>query len=190
MGISDYLKELAASIMPESGKVTDILKADHRKVETLFAKFEESTKNMEKRKVLDSIIEELTVHAKVEEQLVYPVLDKTDHEGAGEALQEHHVVKFLLRELKNAEISDETKAKVTVLKEMVQHHVKEEEQQLFPELESSKADLISLGNQVKEKKEQLKARSKATKSSKLIATNSNKGSARAGRSASKRRKAS
>src|SRR4051812_15725077 len=115
-----------------------MLKDDHKAVEQLFKRFERAGDNAtaEKRRVVDSIIEALSVHAAIEEQLVYPVaratVPKTD-DTVLESLEEHHVVKLVLAELERMPADDERfDAKVTVLIENVRHHVKEEENEFFP----------------------------------------------------------
>lgn len=115
-----------------------LLKTDHKTVEALFKRFEKAGEKAyaEKRQVVDRIIEELSVHAAVEEQLFYPVTRATvpDTEDiALESLEEHHIVKWVLAELDSMAPEDERfDAKVTVLIENVRHHVKEEEEEYFP----------------------------------------------------------
>ncbi len=115
-----------------------LLKDDHKTVETLFKRFEKAGDRalVEKRNVVDRIIEELSVHAAVEEQLFYPVIRATVPETEDlslESLEEHHIVKWVLSELDSMSPEDERfDAKVTVLMENVRHHVEEEEKELFP----------------------------------------------------------
>ncbi|MBY0358242.1 MAG: hemerythrin domain-containing protein [Candidatus Obscuribacterales bacterium] len=131
-----------------------LLKADHRKVEALFKEYEEGSK--QRQSIKEQVIKELTIHAQVEEEIIYPALDKINHEGAGEAKEEHHVVKVLLVELESMPAgSDETKAKMKVLGEIVKHHVKEEEHELFPEMNRSDVDMDALGQKLKARKEEL-----------------------------------
>jgi hemerythrin superfamily protein len=117
-----------------------LLKNDHHTVEQLFKRFEKAgdRAHVEKRQIVDRIIEELSVHASVEEQLFYPVARATvpDTEDiALESLEEHHIVKWLLSELVDLDPSNERfDAKVTVLMENVRHHVKEEETDFFPKV--------------------------------------------------------
>jgi hypothetical protein len=119
-----------------------MLRADHRAVEKLFKRFEDAGPRafVEKRKIVDRIIEELSVHAAVEEQLFYPATRATVpavEEVALESLEEHHVVKWLLSELEDMDPEDERfSAKVTVLIESVRHHVREEESEYFREVRS------------------------------------------------------
>jgi hemerythrin superfamily protein len=132
----------------------DLLKADHRKVESLFSQFERARSN--KQNILDQIIKELSIHATVEENLVYPLIDDEDHDMAMEANEEHHVVKMMLAELADIPADkDIVKAKVRVLKEIVNHHVKEEERDILPKLKKSGADLDRLAEDILRRKQQL-----------------------------------
>jgi hemerythrin-like domain-containing protein len=115
-----------------------LLKDDHKTVEQLFKRFEKAGDRafVEKRDIVDRIIEELSKHAAIEEQLFYPVVRATVPETddiALESLEEHHVVKWVLSELEDMSPEDERfDAKVTVLIENVRHHVEEEESEFFP----------------------------------------------------------
>src|ERR671915_209487 len=108
-----------------------MLKDEHATVEALFKRFEKAGDRAytEKRAVVDRIIEELSKHAAIEEQLFYPVVRATvpDTEDlALESLEEHHIVKWVLSELETMDPEDERfTAKATVLIENVRHHVKE-----------------------------------------------------------------
>ncbi|MEO6989229.1 MAG: hemerythrin domain-containing protein [Aquihabitans sp.] len=114
-----------------------LLKNDHKNVEKLFQRFEKAGERayVEKRKIVDQVIEELTVHASIEEQVFYPVTRATVpavEDMALESLEEHHVVKLLLAELQVMDSEHERfVAKMTVLMENVRHHVKEEEDDYF-----------------------------------------------------------
>lgn len=133
--------------------VIALLKNDHRTVEGLFARFEKAKKG-QKRKIVDEIIRELAIHASVEETLVYPAarkLVKSSEDQVLESLEEHHIVKWTLDELRKMSADNERfEAKVTVLKEMVGHHVKEEETELLPKMKKalSKKQLADLGEAV------------------------------------------
>ena len=115
-----------------------MLKNDHVSVEKLFKQFEKAGDRAYVRKgeIVDRIIEELSAHAAIEEQLFYPVARATvakTEDIALESLEEHHLVKWVLSELeKLAPDAERFDAKVTVLIETVRHHVKEEEQEFFP----------------------------------------------------------
>jgi len=117
-----------------------LLKEDHKTVERLFKQFEKTGEDdhATKRRLVDQIIEELSVHAFIEEQIFYPEARQAVPETKDqvlESLEEHHIVKWVLSELQDLDPSDERfDAKVTVLMENVRHHVEEEEQEWFPEV--------------------------------------------------------
>jgi iron-sulfur cluster repair protein YtfE (RIC family) len=111
----------------------ELLKQDHKKVSQLFSKIE-SAKAAAKTSLFNQLKAELDLHAHIEETVLYPALENTDEarEITLEAYEEHKVVKDLLSELANAgTLNDEWDAKLTVLKENVEHHVEEEEGELF-----------------------------------------------------------
>ena len=130
-----------------------LLRNDHKTVEQLFKRFEKAGDRayVEKRAIVDRIIEELSVHAVIEEQLFYPVARATvpgTEDIALESLEEHHIVKWLLSELDELEPTHERfDAKVTVLMENVRHHVEEEESDFFPKVrnELGRSALADLG---------------------------------------------
>ena len=137
-----------------------LLKNDHKTVAALFKRFEQAGDKAfaEKRAIVDKIIEELAVHAAVEEQLFYPVTRATVpkvEDIALESLEEHHIVKWVLSELDDMSPEDERfDAKVTVLIENVRHHVKEEEEDYFPKVrdELGRNALNDLGEAMAEAK--------------------------------------
>jgi hemerythrin-like domain-containing protein len=117
-----------------------MLREDHAKVEKLFKQFERAGDRAvtTKRRLTAQIIEELAVHAAIEEQVFYPAARievASTEDTVLESLEEHHVVKWVLSELDGMDPESERfDAKVTVLTEMVRHHVEEEESELFPAL--------------------------------------------------------
>ena len=130
-----------------------MLKDDHKKVEQLFKRYEKAGDRAyaEKRDVVERIIEALSTHAAVEEQVFYPVVravvDNAE-DVALESLEEHHIVKWVLSELDGMSPEAERfDAKVTVLIENVRHHVEEEESDLFPKVrnEMGRSALSELG---------------------------------------------
>lgn len=131
-----------------------VLKADHRTVSELFEKFSGLGVRAHKTReaTVARIITELSVHAGIEETVLYPaVRDRfaaSDEPQVLEALEEHHLVKSVLRELEGMSSTDERyTAKVTVLQELVDHHVEEEEQELFKQVrqEFTRSELVQLG---------------------------------------------
>jgi hypothetical protein len=129
-----------------------LLKTDHEKVSGIFEKLEETTERAEKTReeLFMKLKQELDVHAHIEETIFYPVLKKSDEtrDITMEGIQEHHVVKVLLRELDAMDVTSETwTAKLKVLKENVEHHVEEEEEDMFKSARKvlSKEQLEELG---------------------------------------------
>lgn len=130
-----------------------LLEKDHREVKALFKRFERlgDAAYVEKRRIIDEVIKALSQHAVVEEQFLYPaVRERIENKEylALEALEEHHVVKWLLLELDKLSPKHERfDAKVSVLMESVRHHVEEEEGEMFPAMRRafSKDELEDLG---------------------------------------------
>ena len=137
-----------------------LLRNDHETVEQLFKRFEKAGDRayVEKRQILDRIVEELSVHAVIEEQVFYPAARATvpgTEEIILESLEEHHIVKWVLSELADLDPRDERfDAKATVLIENVRHHVEEEEIEFFPKVRSelSRTALADLGDALAEAK--------------------------------------
>ena len=123
-----------------------LLTRDHQEVDRLFKQFEKLTDRAQKskQKLVMKMIRELAIHAAIEEMLFYPAVrtaalkasTRAGEKAADdvlEALEEHHIVKWTLAELEKMKPEDERyEAKVTVLIEMVRHHVEEEQEELFP----------------------------------------------------------
>lgn len=138
----------------------DLLRDDHRKLKKLFEDFEEAKNSSAKQDIVDTALEELEIHAQVEEDLVYPALRPKmgDEDLMDEALEEHHVVHVLIAELKEMKAGDERfDAKFTVLAENVKHHIKEEETEMFPKAQKLSMDWATLEREVTELKDELMA---------------------------------
>lgn len=124
---------------PQAPDALELIHSDHEEVSALFEQaLHDETPSAQRRKATAQILQALTVHAEMEEQLFYPALRKAggreDRDMVLEAYEEHGVVKDLVAKIEAIEGRDETlKAKLTVLKELVQHHVKEEESEIFGE---------------------------------------------------------
>ena len=163
----------------------NLLKADHRKVEELFSQLE-SASGQAKMRVFEQIKMELDLHTHIEEKIFYPALEKPKqtHELTLEAYEEHDVVKKLLQQMSRAKsATEEWEAQAKVLQENVEHHVEEEENELFPKAQAVLgADVEALGEQMEAEKER-KQRGASKSSSK-------KKSASANKSASKTKSAS
>jgi hemerythrin superfamily protein len=138
-----------------------LLKEDHRRVEDLFDQFESARKPERKQLLVQSICEELTIHAALEESEFYPAVRealKKEQDLMDEAEVEHASLKWLIAQLESeTPESEHYEAKVTVLKEYVQHHVKEEEKQMFPKVRKSSLDTAALGQTLQAAKQNLQA---------------------------------
>ena len=136
-----------------------LLKADHRKVEGLFKRYEKSKSKSAKTQLAQQICLELSVHTTIEEELFYPAVRATiDEEIHDEAYVEHDGAKVLIGELLEGTPEDDFyDAKVTVLSEMIKHHVKEEEQPggLFAQARKDHIDFATLAQDMKARKAQL-----------------------------------
>lgn len=137
-----------------------LLKADHRKVEDLFEKYE--TARGRKAEIAKQICMELTIHTLIEEEIFYPACREAGVESdmLDEANVEHDGAKVLIAELENGSPEDEFyDAKVTVLSEEIKHHVKEEEKRggIFTGAREADLDLDGLGEQLASRKKELQA---------------------------------
>src|SRR5256885_15782549 len=142
-----------------------LLKADHRKVEELFEKFEKAPDNEHKQALVKEICTELCIHTMIEEEIFYPACTgQAKDNTVDEAYVEHDGAKVLIAELLQSDPENEFyNAKVTVLSEDIKHHVKEEEKRgegLFAQAKSAGLDLKALGEQLEARKEELMAQFK------------------------------
>lgn len=118
-------------------KATSLLKKQHQEVESLFRKLDATEDASGRLKLVAQIVQELTVHAAIEEEIFYPAVrglgSRNAEETILEALEEHHVVELVLKELATVDPEDKNfAAKMTVLGELVEHHADEEEEDMFP----------------------------------------------------------
>lgn len=135
-----------------------MLKADHKKVSALFSDFEKARAASRKKSIVAEICTELTVHTTLEEEIFYPAVQAAlrDHELVPEAKVEHSSVKDLIAQVKDAEPEgDLYNALVKVMSEFVKHHVKEEQTEMFPKARKTKLDMLALGQQMAERKQEL-----------------------------------
>jgi hemerythrin superfamily protein len=120
----------------------DLLEQQHREVKTLFKKFEKATAAGEKRRLFEQIADELAVHAAIEEKHFYPATKSARTQDLlQEAVEEHLQAKRVIADLLEMDVEDaQFDAKMTVLREEIDHHVEEEENELFPQVEKLLAD--------------------------------------------------
>lgn len=145
------LKELGRVMSMSSKSPKDaiaLLRADHQKVTDLFEHFDKTRSRTKKESLAEQICKELTVHAQIEEEIFYPAAKEAlkDTEMVPEALVEHDGVKKLIKEIESGEHEGEMfEARVRVMSEMVKHHVREEQNELFPAVRKTDLDLVALG---------------------------------------------
>jgi hemerythrin superfamily protein len=139
-----------------------MLEEEHRAVEKLFEAFERAEDDDLERKatLVQRACELLTMHAIVEEEILYPAakdaLGKDDEDDVNEAYVEHFLVKTLIEKFTTMQAGDEGfDATFKVLTESVNHHVEEEESELFPELRKTELDLVAMGERIAKRHEAL-----------------------------------
>lgn len=116
-------------------KVTDFLKKQHREVEMLFARIEKAS-GVTKSALVRELASKLAAHMRIEEELVYPLASRIEKDITMESLEEHTVAAFALKRLAEAGPDHETAdAKIKTLKDLIQHHVEEEESSMLPKLD-------------------------------------------------------
>ncbi len=142
-------------------KATDLLKKQHKEVMGLFEEVLETDDAESRRQLCDQIGRELSVHSRIEEEIFYPAIRELGGKGEEmvlESLEEHHVVDLVVAELPRVDPEDERfHAKMTVLHELVEHHKKEEEKEMFKIAQKlGKEELEELGERLEARTEELK----------------------------------
>jgi len=154
----------SAASQPQQDAIA-ALTADHRKVKGLFKQFEQAKEQggrqgaTRKSDLVAQICNELKIHAEIEEEIFYPAVRKQidDNDLMDEALVEHMGAKDLIAQLESMDPNDDLyDAKVTVLSEQIAHHVKEEEEKMFPQATKAKVDTARLGVQMEKRRSELK----------------------------------
>jgi hypothetical protein len=163
---SDYRQELQEGAMKEPQRrrpmhddFFEVLKNDHEEVKGIMEKLKDSFGEKERVDLLNKLKEEIEPHMEAEENVFYSVLtdEEESKDHALEAIEEHHVAKMVLRELdKNNKAGDRWKAKMSVFKELVEHHIEEEEGEIFESAqkvlsEGRLSDILERFNDVKKK---------------------------------------
>jgi hemerythrin-like domain-containing protein len=149
--------------MPRKSTKTDalaMLKADHDKVKKMFKDFEklEANESEEKAQLVRQACAELKIHTQLENEIVYPAVREAIEEDdlMDEALVEHQAAEELISQLEQMEPGDEMyDAKFTVLGEYVNHHIAEEQKEMFPKAKKADIDLAGLGEQMMARKQEL-----------------------------------
>jgi hemerythrin-like domain-containing protein len=148
----------SSSKAPAHKEATAILRADHKLVSDLFEQYEKSRSPEKKKELVAQICKELTIHAQVEEEIFYPAVQAAlkDHELIPEATVEHATLKDLIAQVEGLEPDGEMfDAKIKVMSEYVKHHVKEEQNEIFPKARATSLDMTELGDQIMARKQEL-----------------------------------
>ena len=144
---------------PRQKNAVAMLREDHRKVSALFAEFEKARSERRKKEIVATLCQELTVHAQLEEEIFYPAVKAAlkDGELVPEAIVEHASIKDLIAQVRDREPDGETyDARVKVMGEFVKHHVREEQNEMFPKAgKAAGLDLVELGRRLAERKLEL-----------------------------------
>jgi hemerythrin superfamily protein len=141
----------------ESANAFELLREDHHRVQELFDEFEQAD-NQSRKRIAEEALRELEIHAKLEEELIYPAIrqELDEEELMDMALEEHHVVTTLIRELRKMQPKDRRyAAKFKVMAESVKHHIEEEESEILPQAEKTDLDASELGRQAMQQKHKL-----------------------------------
>lgn len=151
-----------SSAKQSSMDAIELLTADHKEVQKLFKQFEQMKEDDDsdaKQELVSRICAELTIHAQIEEEIFYPAAREglKEQDILDEAEVEHASAKELIAQLEAMEPDEELyDAKVTVLGEYINHHVKEEQNEMFPQVKKAKLDLQALGEELMARKQELK----------------------------------
>ncbi|TAK60594.1 hemerythrin domain-containing protein [Methylobacter sp.] len=156
MATAKSKEEKSASSKAQDATV--LLTTDHELVSDLFAEYEETDSVKEKKQLAEQICNELTVHAQIEEEIFYPAVKQAlkDKELIPEAKVEHATLKSLIAQVEGEKPGEEMfDAKIKVMHEYVKHHVKEEQNEIFPKAKSTDLDMVELGAKLSKRKEEL-----------------------------------
>jgi hemerythrin superfamily protein len=150
----------AAKPSTTTPEATALLRADHKRVSALFDQYEGTRSAAKKKAIVATICLELSVHAQIEEEIFYPAVKAAlkDKEMVPEATVEHATLKELIAQVKDKEPDGEMfDAKITVMSEYVKHHVREEQNEMFPKARKTRLDMTALGARMAARKEALMA---------------------------------
>ena len=137
-----------------------LLRADHKRVGDLYDQYEKTRSAAKKKALVATICQELSIHAQVEEEIFYPGREgRPQGQGAGpRGTVEHATLKELIAQVKDKEPDGEMfDAKIKVMSEYTKHHVKEEQNEMFPKAKATRLDMKQLGAQIAARKEELMA---------------------------------
>ncbi|MDB5821589.1 MAG: hypothetical protein JWR21_293 [Herminiimonas sp.] len=143
----------------DTSNAIDLLIEDHKMVKRMFKEYDKNKDTAEaadKEELAGDICDALELHSEIEEQVFYPAAREAikDDDMLNEAEVEHAAAKDLIEQIRGMDPSDELyDAKITVLSEQIEHHVEEEEKEMFPKVKKAKLDLEALGQQMQDMKD-------------------------------------
>ena len=158
--MASALKKPAPETSPKAKEAIALLRADHKMVDDLFKEYEKTRSTVRKQQLVATICKELSVHAQIEEEIFYPAVKEAlrDKELIPEATVEHATLKDLIAQVEGVEPDGEMfDAKIKVMSEYVKHHVKEEQNEIFPKAKETTLDLVELGAKLAKRKAELLA---------------------------------
>lgn len=155
--LEENVPMLERLLLPKHHAIAILMK-DHDRVKDLFDCFEKSESGPEQQKIIKEALNELKIHAVIEEEIFYPAVRKyVERDLMNEADEEHHVARVLIAELdQKGHADDHRQAKFTVLAESVRHHIKEEEGEMLPKAKGLDVDFEALGQRMLERKRELR----------------------------------
>ena len=139
------------------GDAIGLLTADHERVSEMFDRFDEADEG-DRMAIARQICQELKIHAQIEEEIFYPAAREAidEEELVDEAVEEHAEAKELIAQIEaSGSRGSDVEELVQQLREAIEHHVEEEESELFPDVRSAGVDLLGIGTQLSERKQQL-----------------------------------
>jgi hemerythrin-like domain-containing protein len=146
------------SAVEHTTELLNMLQDDHGNLKELFEQFEQTADTEERGAIIRSALKRLEVHAELEEKMFYPAVQKLIEDDGliKESFEKHHVIHLLIKELKSGHVKhDRRDAKFAVLAENVKHHIKKEEESLFPEALVLDLDWEALSARAEKRKTQL-----------------------------------
>ncbi len=153
--IRSHKKQAKLHLVDVRIPAVDMLLKDHEHVKSNFLMFKHATEE-EKQQLLEDTLLSLVIHTKLEEEFIYSTMRGEEEELIGEAVEDHHVVDFVMTELKEMTPSDKGfDSKVKVLAELVKHHIKEEESELIPRFKRMNIDFDDLFTKMSDRREEL-----------------------------------
>lgn len=151
--VKEFIASPAAALA--QGDLVDILTKDHQRIEELFKDYGHAGAEEQKRHILQIVLTEISVHFKVEEEIVYPILSESG-DPMDSSYEEHSVMQKVMTELATgADVPEFRDNRLGILSELILHHFGEEEKHQFPSLKHTNVDLLKTGQELLERREEI-----------------------------------